>query len=464
MQAPIEIPITIVHHTETGYIQIAPAQQFNRLPAARQLSPELSVEPELRTWQRNPTNRAAQDDLRERLEEVGNRVYTLLDRESLQSILDIQGQKNNSLIWRRILVYTDRNASQIPIETMWSDERPPEGESLGFVVANHAIPISIVRHLGMEPTASLEVESGLPLQMLVVFSNPQQEHRSLGEVIVEDGGLTFEGHLLEEKGALDAQLGALIQLNLLEIQFLVGNESNHNNSVVYQGRVQLRNGQPYWKVEEANTCDLEDTFLVLLSSMNWHILHYFGHGAGNEDPELVLRPGHNLSCEAIGQKITQLPRVVILNACESATPVGTNTPVLTGFATLFLLRGTVNLICMQMRVTPNTATLTTEQLYYRLSKSLFTRQMDFEESLYEVHKLVYNSPPRLDFFCPVLYARPVNGPIFAYQDDRLEVWKAIMEGRLPWSPVRFWSPTRLLKARSWCLRLREQIRTRGLSE
>lgn len=450
MQILIEIPITIIHHTKAGYIQIAPAQQFDRLPAARQLDPDSSVEPELAIWQGSPANQAAQANLRERLEEVGSRVYTLLpERESLQSILDLRGQEDDSTVWRRILVYTDSESSRILIETMWSDE-VFEGESLGFVVANHTIPISIVRHLGLESTASLKIESRKSLQMLVVFSNPQDENQRLGRITVEDDSLVFEGCLYEERQALDAQLHSLVRLNLLELHFLVGDERYPNNSVVYQGQVQLRSNQPFWKVETTYSCDLRNIFLKVLGGVNWHLLHYFGHGAGNIDPELVLRPGSNLSCKEIGQKISQMPRLVILNACESANPAGLNAPVLTGFATLFLLRGTVNLICMQMRATPKTATLVTRELYHRLSQSLFTRQMDFEEALHEVRRQFHDpQDPRLDFFCPVLYARPVNGPIFAYQDDRLDVWRLIKAKELTLNPRK------LVRVASWSSRLNE---------
>jgi hypothetical protein len=55
--------------------------------------------------------------------------------------------------------------------------------------------------------------------------------------------------------------------------------------------------------------------------------------------------------------------------------------------------------------------------------------MDFEEALYAIRRKVYDTdqPPQLDFFCPVLYARPVNGPIFKYQDDRMDVWRLAHE-------------------------------------
>ena len=51
--------------------------------------------------------------------------------------------------------------------------------------------------------------------------------------------------------------------------------------------------------------------------------------------------------------------------------------------------------------------------------------------------------PRLDFFCPVLYYRPVNGPIFKYADDRLATWQMIATKSLPVNPMT------LLQALRW---------------
>jgi len=393
---------------------------------------------------------------------MGSSVYTLLPGESMQSLLKLGNHEDGPIAWRRILVYTDSVSSTIPIETMWSDEHF-EGQPIEFVAANPAIPVSIVRHLGLEATIPMAIQSGKPLKMLVVFSNPRDEDRSLGEIGLENGHLDFTECLSEEKQALNDQLSSLVRLNLLDIHFLVG-DGCENSPVVYRGRVQPKGSQVLWLAKPVRSGDLRGLLLTLLRSEVWHILHYFGHGTGGRDPELVLRPGHSLSCTEMGHQITQMPRLVTINACESSTPANLNAPVLTGFATLFLMRGTVNLVCMQMKVTPETATLTTRALYNKLSRSLFSRQMDFEEAFYEVRQQAHNSQnPRLDFFCPVLYSRPVNGRIFEYDDDRLGMWEAIVAGRLPWHPVKFWSPVKLWKTRAWCSKLKEQTRTIGLN-
>lgn len=451
MQTSIEIPITIVN-TGTGYVQIAPSPGFDRLPASRPLHPDLGFERELVNWERNPANQAARDNLQERLEEVGRSVYTLLPGESLQSILNLGGLRDNPNVWWRVLVYTDSISSQIPVEVLWSDEYVG-GQPMGFVDASDVIPLSIVRHLGLEPTAPMAIERRKPLRMLVVYSNPKETGWRLGEVTVKNDCLDFQeqSSLWGEKQALDGQLKDLVRLGLLEIHFLVGDGRSQDGSAVYQGRFRYQAGQTSWKVEQKHGCHLRDILLRFLGSKTWHILHYFGHGAGGSGgPELALRPGNNLLLTDI--TIRRMPRIVILNACESANPADPAAPVLTGFATFFLLHGTVNLVCMQRNVTPKTATLTTQALYYRLARSLFTRQMDFEEALHKVRQQVHNqADPRLDFFCPVLYSRPVDGPTFDYQDNRLRTWRSIRrQEQLPWNPVK------LCKVVSWCLKTKGQ--------
>jgi hypothetical protein len=458
MQTPIEIPITIIRPAAET-IQIAPSPQHDGLPVGRTLDPIRGLPDindlistlynQLRLWEGQQGARSVtQRNLRMLLKKMGRRVFILRPGQNLTSILKLQGNKPSAL--RRILVYTDSESSKVPIETLWSDE-VFGGELLGFVAANHIIPVSVVRHLGLEPAASLGVASGKPLRMLVVFSNPKEGDGRLGRITEEDGTLVFGDFLREEKEALDTQLWALLQLKLLEIHFIVGDECGKNDPVVYQGQVQLRKNRPFWIATETHSRDLRDIFLRFLGSPNWHILHYFGHGAGTRDPALVLRPGANLSCSEIGQVISQTPRLVVLNACESANPASPNAPALTGFATLFLLRGTVNLVCMQMKVTPKTATVITRTLYNKLSRSLFTRQLDCEEALYRVRQQVHDeTDPRLDFFCPVHYFRPVNGPIFAYQDDRLRIWGSIRRGEeLPWDPGK------LCRVISWCLKMKK---------
>lgn len=456
MTMPIEIPITMIEIGEESIIQIAPDSRHDGLPAGRTLHPISGLpnindriselDKMLKLWEGQSTpNPATQRNVYIRLKEVGKRVVALLPGENITSLCKLQSPENGSSMWRRILVYTDSGSSTIPIEAMWSDESFG-GNPIKFVAANPGIPLSIVRHLGLEPVAPMVIEKGQPMRMLVVFSNPCDQRLCLGSITAHDSVLKFDNQLHNEQQALNDQLGDLVRLGQLQLHFLIGKESDQDNSVVYKGQVRARPGQQlFWSIEQEHNRDLQSLFLQLLGTESWHILHYFGHGEGNTNPELVLRPGHNLSSVKLGEQISKMPRIVILNACDSATPVDQHAPVPTGFATIFLLHETVNLICMQTKVTPKTATLITREVYSRLSRSLFTRQMDFEEALYEVRKRIHDDQdPRLDFFCPVLYSRPVNGSIFNYNDERLKIWELIRGEKLSLNPMK------LLKVIRWC--------------
>lgn len=452
MSTPIEIPIIIVHTGETGFTQIAPTSGPDRLPAARVLDltqPDIEeLVGHLQTWINNPDNHTAQTRLKNHLRRTGKKSIKRLLHESLGSILNLSAQEG----WRRILVYTDSESSKIPLEAIFLDSGETlAGGEIGFITTNHNWQVSIVRHLGLEATDPMPIKKNQPLQMLIVFSNPNEPGYRLGSIYEKDGCVEFEDHLEDEQRALDDTLGPLIRLNLLELYFLIGNEAN---STVFDGQVKFNHSrnQLCWRItnkherNEEIIPSLKDIFINRLNQRTWHILHYLGHGdVSSTSPQLVLRPGDNLSSNAIGQLVenengqqaTSMPRLVVLNACESASSANSNVPVLTGFATVFLMRGTVNLVCMQMKVTPETATLTTRTLYGKLLMSLFTDQMNFEEALLEFRRAAYGKG-RLDFFCPVLYARPVNGPIFDFQDGRLDTWKQIIGikkgNRLPWNP------------------------------
>jgi hypothetical protein len=272
MTTSAETPITIVS-VGNDYYQIMPAPQYDRLPAGRHLTPHLGIGPTLINWENHPANGAAQRNLLARLEDVGRSVYSLFPGENLKDILQLeenQGEAPQSMpateeakmalpgsagnvgrvliraierwlrkaalhdnnaaqvgrppqIKRRILIYTDSGGSRIPIEAMWSGETSRAGR-IGFIAANPGIGVSIVRHLGLEPTTPVVVKKRQPLCMLIVFSNPAPGY-SLGTIAATADGLVFTGSLKGEAAALDSELRDLVQLKRLEIHFLIGDES-----------------------------------------------------------------------------------------------------------------------------------------------------------------------------------------------------------------------------------------------
>jgi hypothetical protein len=204
--------------------------------------------------------------------------------------------------------------------------------------------------------------------------------------------------------------------------------------------------------ENHNSAGLAQRLIAeLTGSELLHVWHYFGHGVVQaQGPALETAPGDDLSCTELAQPLTltAAPRVVVLNACDSALPLAAHdgSAALTSFATVLLKRGTAALICMLKEVSPPTASATTEAVYRKLAESLFTNPLGLEDALHDVRMAIHDpDKPRWDFFCPVLYRRRVeNEALFEYSDRRLTVWKMIQESKL--TPVWPWY---LYKAAIW---------------
>jgi hypothetical protein len=111
------------------------------------------------------------------------------------------------------------------------------------------------------------------------------------------------------------------------------------------------------------------------------------------------------------------PRIVTLQACGAG---GGANAAIDGFPGAFCKWGTTVFVGSQMRLSPDTATAVTRCVYGALADSLFTDPLDAEVGL---HRARLERRESADYFCPVIYCRPVNGRIFEYEDRRLERWQ-----------------------------------------
>ncbi len=461
MMNPIEVATTtfsgaapaLAGAAPLNFSQIAPSHLHDRLPTGRQLiilPPYASLFIPLSNWLITP-GLATRTILTNKLQTVGSDCIQLLPNETFSGMLQLAGvagvaPNQAQSITRRLMVCTDSTAAGIPFEALWSAD-DYGGAPLGFVAASSAIGISVVRDLRLEPLAPLEIAHKQALQMLVVFSNPAAPNLNLGTINVMDGRVTFAaGALAQESLALEETLGGMIRCGLLDMHFLIGvGGVDGNPSAVYRGHVRKGATALEWVVTAQFSGGMAAQFNTMLDERQWHCLHVYAHGSMPDgNAALVLSPGVPLAYASITFHGGRAPRLVVLNACDIAAAPNAVAPAMNGFAPLFLLHGTTNLVAMQMKVSPDTATRTTRAIYSRLAQSLFTRQLDFDEGLHDMRQEVNNlNNPRLDFFCPVLYYRPVNGPIFKYADDRLATWQMIATKSLPVNPMT------LLQALRW---------------
>jgi len=359
----------------------------------------------------------------------------------------------------RVLMYTDEEAGRLPVEAIYrSFDNGNEllgGGPLGFLGINQTRNISIVHQLGLEPLASIELKKAEPLRMLVVFSNPVDAQTKLGQVTENGKLLTFDGALQNERDALEAALGELCRLDLLKIDFLVG-DGDRPNGTVYAGEVCSLADQPNlaWQIKTpltGETASLADELVTKLkpheASAPYHMLHWFGHGVETENGSgLFTTPGDVLTPADIN--FTPTPPITVLAGCHTAVPFGNaaGQPV-RSFASVLLSRGTAVLVAMQTYVTPETATATTKAVYEALVSDLFSDPLAIEWALLNLRRDLF-ATRNLDFFVPRLYVRSVAGPLFDYADDRRAIWKSITTGGLPRSPFKLrkilqWTKTML---------------------
>lgn len=128
MAAPLEIPLTLIGQNG-GFVGIAPAARYDRLPASHTVAIDNilldKLHQSLAQWMIAPANPVA--NLRNLLQQIGGNIFAPTN-ETLTRLLKLDDQTLGQ--WRRILIYTDSDASTIPVEVLWSGEQF-NGNALG---------------------------------------------------------------------------------------------------------------------------------------------------------------------------------------------------------------------------------------------------------------------------------------------------------------------------------------------
>lgn len=451
-----EVQITLfAAGAEDKYMQLAPLAIADRRPCCVPLTLTGKSLKDLQDTYTDWAADAASDTKRKvllaKLKELGSLVLT----GDLEKLLPLS--ENPERI--RAMVYTDAQASSIPVEAAYSGDVSAKGISRGFLAGREKLRIDFVRHLSLGPLMPYRIRWGAPLRLLVVLSNPAAPDAKLGEVSEQGGRLAFSetspGWLHAESKTLEACLGGLCRLGLLHISFLVGDEGSRT---VYAG--ELVPGSAVddlaWQVLSGSITELKQRIVDELKTAErentpYHVLHYYGHGAEVDSiGELFTRPGPNMSSSDLAD-LKQMPRIVVLNACHAAVPdYAQPGQVLTGFASALLYGGTAVLISMMTAVCPQTATATTKLVYHHLARSLFVDPLSVENALHELrHGFLVADHEQPDFFVPILYMRPVQGQgqLFSYQDPRIQIWNAYNQGRICLNPVALAETTWLMRKR-----------------
>lgn len=395
--------------------------------------------------------------------EVGEKLYRARDNRPFEPELD-------ALFWpdalnpepppaeplevvRRLAVSADAEACRLPVEALTSGSR--------LLAAEANAAFSVVRRIGPEPAGPRQIPGeprrlqrlngppAQPLRMLIVFSCDD----SLGRLAEQECGseLTFvpageqHGRLAPARGrkcpaeaerlALDRALAPLVRRGWLEVHFHAGCAcGNGSPPHLITGKLTPAWRKVRWEIGAelpgARAGSLHAALAERFLGEKWDIFHYFGHGReGAGGPALALEPEAAPLTPAdinvwLDKRVSgdpwrsdSAPRIVTLQACGAA---GGANAAIDGFPGAFCKWGTNVFIGSQMRLSPDTATAVTRHVYRELAESLFTDPLDAEVGM---HQARLERRSSADYFCPVIYSRPVNGPIFRYEDKRLERWQ-----------------------------------------
>ena len=151
----------------------------------------------------------------------------------------------------------------------------------------------------------------------------------------------------------------------------------------------------------------------------WHIFHFIGHGgfdALREEGLLALcdSEGHpdTMTATELGREIADHPtlRLVVLNACESATAAKRD--IFSSTAATLVRRGVPAAIAMQYEITDRAAVEFTELFYEALAEGL-----PVDAAVTDARKGLSNAiRDTLEWGIPVLMTRSPDGVIFDVQN------------------------------------------------
>jgi len=155
---------------------------------------------------------------------------------------------------------------------------------------------------------------------------------------------------------------------------------------------------------------------IALRKKEYHIFHYAGHGAFENDQAFIhldheWQSTEAMDAEAFAHFFTDYPstRLVFLNACEGATRSARQ--ALVGIAPQLVFRGAPAVIAMQYRIDNDEAILFAAEFYAELGSARDGGQV--EVALSRARKaLLQERPGRPAFGNPVLYLRADDGRLW----------------------------------------------------
>jgi hypothetical protein len=159
---------------------------------------------------------------------------------------------------------------------------------------------------------------------------------------------------------------------------------------------------------------LEALLRTLRQSDGFHIFHFIGHGAYDEqrdDGLLAFEDGRGRSNNVTGDRLGPLLndhrclRLVVLNACEGGR--NSKTDAFAGVATSLLRRGIPAVAAMQFEITDGAALIFAEHFYESLAGG-----HPVDAALAHARQFIFASGNDIEWGTPVLFLRALDGRIF----------------------------------------------------
>lgn len=308
--------------------------------------------------------------------EFGRRLYEAVFPGEIQtrlaeSLAKVQGQKGLRI---RLRLSQAPALTELPWEFLYA------GAHGGFLA--HSIWTPIVRYIDLPHPSRRGISAPLPLNILVMISNPVDRRYAALDVQAEWQSLQGAFERLQTQGQV--QLTLVKQATLSALQ------------------QQLREGV-------------------------YHVFHFIGHGAFDERTQkgvLILEdeegqskavPGYHLNTFLRDHKSL---RLALLNACEGARTAISDP--FAGVAQQLVRDGLPAVIALQFDMTDQAA-LALAQVFYGVVAS--GHPVDY--ALAEARKAIYTAGNEVEWGAPVLHLRAANGQLFRVQPSRAEGGPAI---------------------------------------
>ncbi len=303
----------------------------------------------------------------EKVEEFGRELYGALFKNDVKSCYD----RSSSVAFRegkglRLKLRLDPTLTNLPWEFMYSQEMRDY-----LALCRTAPP---VRYTELpQPVVPLEVIP--PLRILVVIASPS-DYTPL--------------NVEREKERITTALGELQERGIIKVEFLEGK----------------------------NTLE---TLQRRLRQVDYHVLHFIGHGGYDEEAEeglLLMEDAGGRGKPVSGLWLGRLlrgyfpMRLVILNACEGA--LTSSSDPFAGVAAAVVAAGVPAVVAMQFEISDEAAIIFSREFYSTLADNYPVDAAVTEARM----AIVHSRRNTIEWATPVLYMRAPDGTLFALQEVR----------------------------------------------